>query len=281
VSPLAFEAEHTDAWLATVGWDIPIAVMPMPMMGTSAPSGLRSTIVLGNAEVLATLCLVQAAAPGTPFLYAPALAVMEPRTGRWAGGAVEHALLGAATTEVARGYGLPVTASTGGADHYVPGIQSAYERALNWSLPTISWPDLLVGPGALGGASTLCLEQLVLDVEVYRACRRLRAGIGAGIGEDDVAAALDEVGPAGDFLGRTATRDAVRGGEWFLPRLGFHGTYERWEAAGRPDILDEVRETAAKAVAGHVPLPMDEAVVAELGRLEQRAREATPASLQG
>ena len=25
VSPLAMEAEHTDAWLATAGWDIPIA----------------------------------------------------------------------------------------------------------------------------------------------------------------------------------------------------------------------------------------------------------------
>ncbi len=278
VSPLGMEAEFTDAILETAGWDIPVAVMPMPMMGSSAPTGLRSTIVLGNAEVLGTLCLVQASAPGTPFIYAPALAVMDPRSGRWGGGAVEHALLGAATTEMARGYGLPVTASNGGTDHWVPGIQAAYERTLNWSLPVLSWPDILVGPGSLGGASTLCLEQLVIDVEVYRACRRLHEGIGGGRGEDDVVAAIEEVGPMGDFLSRTATRDAARGGEWMIPRLGSHDTFERWDAAGRPDIVDEARETVAAALAGHVPLPMDEAVVVELGRIEARARAATSGS---
>ncbi len=272
VSPLAMEAEHTDAYLATVGWDIPIAIMPMPMMGTSAPAGLRSTVVSGNAEVLGTICLVQAAQPGTPVLYAPALAAMEPRTGRWGGGSPEHSLLGAATTEMGRFYGLPVIASTGGSDPFVAGIQASYERTINWGLPVLSWPDILIGPGSLGGATTLCLEQIVIDVEVYRSWRRVRGGIGEGVGEGDVVAALDEVGPAGDFLGRTATRDAVRGGEFFLPRLGHHGTFDRWEAAGRPDILDQARETVRKAVAGHQPFPFDEGVMDELATLEEAAR---------
>jgi trimethylamine---corrinoid protein Co-methyltransferase len=272
VSPLAMEAEHTDAILATAGWDIPVAAMPMPMMGTSAPTGLRSTITLGNAEVLAALCLVQASAPGTPFIYAPALAAMEPRSGRWAGGGPEHALLGAAITEVGRSYGLPVTGTNGGSDHFVPGIQSASERGINWTLTTLAWPDIMIGPGALGGASTLCLEQMVLDAEVYRALRRVRTGIDTGLREPDVVEALAEVGPVGDFLGRTATRDAVRDGEWFMPKLGHHSTFDRWEAAGRPDILDQARAAVAAAIAGHVPLPMDEAIAVELGRLERRAR---------
>ena len=46
-----------------------------------------------------------------------------------------------------------------------------------------------------GGTSTRCLEQMVIDVEVYRMCRRLHEGIGAGVGETDVLGALDEVGP--------------------------------------------------------------------------------------
>ena len=274
VSPLAMEESHTDAYLATAGWDIPICIMPMPMMGTSAPTGLRSTIVSGNAEVLGALCLVQAMAPGTPVLYGPALAVMEPRTGRWGGGGPEHSLLGAAVTEMARFYGLPATSSSGGTDHYVTGIQAAYERTWNWMLPVLSWPDVLIGPGALGGASTLCLEQLMIDVEVYRACRRMHDGIGVGVGESDVVAALDEVGPVGDFLARTETRDAVRGGEWFMPRLGYHGTFDRWEAKGRPEIIDEAREAAATAVAAHQPVPMADDVAAALAAIEARARAA-------
>ncbi len=279
VSPLALEEAHTDAYLATAGWDIPICIMPMPMMGTSAPTGLRSTIVSGNAEVLGALCLVQAMAPGTPVFYGPALAVMEPRTGRWGGGGPEHSLLGAAVTEMARFYGLPATSSSGGTGAFAPGIQAGYERTMNWMLPVLSWPDVLIGPGALGGASTLCLEQLVIDVEVYRALRRIRNGIGAGssrgVGESDVLAALDEVGPVGDFLARTETRDAVRGGEWFMPRLGYHGTFDRWEAKGRPDIVDEAREAGAKAVASHQPVPMAddvEAALAQIGRRSLAAR---------
>jgi trimethylamine---corrinoid protein Co-methyltransferase len=277
VSPLAMEEAHTDAYLETAGWDIPIAVMPMPMMGTSAPTGLASTVVSGNAEVLGALCLVQAMAPGTPFIYAPALAAMEPRTGRWAGGGPEHALLGAATTEMGRFYGLPVTASNGGTDHFVPGIQAAYERTVNWLLPVLSWPDILIGPGSLGGASTLCLEQMVIDVEVYRSCRRVARGITTGIGEADVVEALDAVGPVGDFLSRTATRDAVRGGEWFMPRLGYHGTWDRFEAAGRPDILDEAHEEAFAAISGHQPLPFDDDVAAALDVLVREAEEESVA----
>lgn len=176
LSPLVLEGPYTDAYLETIGWEIPVAVMPMPLMGLSGPAGLLSTVVLGNCEVLATLCLVQAAAPGTPFIYAPALAVMDPRNGRFAGGAVEEALLGAATAEMARHYGLPVEASTGATDHHVPGIQAGYERAMGWTLPALAWPDILVGPGLLGGSTILSLEQLLIDVEVFRRCVRLRRG---------------------------------------------------------------------------------------------------------
>lgn len=275
VSPLAMEEPHTDAYLATAGYDIPIAVMPMPMMGTSAPVGLLSTVVSGNAEVLGALCLVQAMAPGTPFIYAPALAAMEPRTGRWAGGGPEHALLGAATTEMGRFYGLPVTASNGGTDHFVAGMQSAYERTMNWMLPVLSWPDILIGPGSLGGASTLCLEAMVIDVEIYRACRRIARGITPGVGEEDVLEALEDVGPVGDFLSRKATRDAVRGGEWFMPRVGWHNTWDRFEAAGRPDILDEAREKAFAAINSHQPLPFADGVADELDRLVAAADAET------
>ena len=128
-SPLVIEGPYTDAYLALLGWDIPVAVMPMPLMGATAPGSLVSTTVLGNCEVLAMLCLIQAGAPGTPFIYAPALATMDPRSGRYSAGAIENGLLGAAAVEMARYYDLPAEGTGGGTDHYVPGIQPGYERA--------------------------------------------------------------------------------------------------------------------------------------------------------
>ena len=280
-SPLVIEGPYTDAYLALLGadkqhpLDIPLAVMPMPLMGATAPGSLISTTVLGNCEVLATLCLAQAAAPGTPFIYAPALAVMDPRSGRYSAGAIENGLMSVAAVEMARYYGLPVEASGGGTDHYVPGIQPGYERALSSLLPVLSWPDILVGPGLLGGSMILSLEQLLMDVEVFRMCKRARQGIASDEDKwlEDV---IHRIGPGGSFIAERSTVKGIRGGEWVVPQLGWHDTFEAWEAAGRPTLLEEAREKVDHILATHQPLPLDEDVERELDRIQKRAQMETP-----
>ena len=269
-SPLIIEGPHTDAYLALAGWDIPVAVMPMPLMGATAPGSLISTTVVGNCEVLATLCLIQAAAPGTPFLYAPVLAVIDPRSGRYSAGAIEGSLLGAACTEMARYYGLPAEASGMGTDHHVPGIQAGYERAVGGMLPALSWPDILVGPGLLGGSMILSLEQLMIDVEVFRLYKRAWQGINI---DDDkwLEDVLDQVGPGGNFLAEMSTVKGIRNGEWYISQIGVHDTFEGWEAAGRPMLLEEVREKVRQILATHKPLPLDDGVERELERIQIEA----------
>ena len=271
LSPLALEGPYTDAYLALAGWNIPVAVMPMPLLGGTAPGSLIGTVVTGNCEVLATLCLVQAAEPGTPFIYAPALATMNPRSGQYSGGAVENGLMSAAAAEMARYYGLPVEASGFGTDQHVPGIQAGYERALNGLLPVLAWPDILVGPGLLGGSMILSLEQLLIDVEVFRFCKQAHRGIATGADrwlED----AIERVGPAGNYLAQRSTARAFRGEECYVSPLGAHGTFEQWEATGRPTLIQEARQQAERILAEHRPLPLDEAVERELERIIEHAR---------
>jgi len=272
LSPLAIEGPYTDAYLALLGWDIPVAVMPMPLMGATAPGSLIATTVLGNCDVLATLCLIQAGAPGTPFIYAPALSVIDPRSGRYGAGAVENGLLGAAAVEMARYYGLPAEGTGGGSECYVPSIQAGYERAMNALLPLLSWPDILVGGGLLGGSMVLSLEQLLIDVEIFRMARRTHRGIAAGEDKwlEDVIA---RVGPAGNFLSERSTRKGIRDGEWYVSRFGLHDTYERWEAKGKPTLLDEARRRVDEILATHEPLPLGEDVERELDRIQKRAQE--------
>jgi trimethylamine--corrinoid protein Co-methyltransferase len=268
---LVIEESYTDAYLETVGWDIPVAIMPMPLMGMTGPASLISTLLLGNCEVLGMLALAQAAAPGTPVIYAPAVAAIEPHTGRYSSGAVEHSLLGAAVTRMARYYHLPAEASTGGTDHHVPGIQAGYERAVNWTLPALAWPDILVGPGLLSGSTVLSLEQMLIDVEVFRRCKRLVRGIESD--EDEwLEEVIEKVGPGGSFLSQRSTRAALHGGEWYLSQLGVHDSFEAWEAMGRPDILDEIRAKISYLINTHRPLALDESILCELDKIEQRAR---------
>jgi trimethylamine--corrinoid protein Co-methyltransferase len=241
-------------------------------MGATAPGSLISTVILGNCDVLGMLCLIQAAAPGTPFIYAPTLATMDPRSGRYTAGAIENGLLGSAAIEMARYYGLPVEGTGGGTDHYVPGIQAGYERALGVILPVLSWPDILVGPGVLGGSMVLSLEQLLIDVEMYRMARRAYQGIATGEDKwlEDV---IDSAGPGGHFLEERSTVTGIRGGEWYVSKFGLHDTYEAWEAAGKPALLDEVREMVNQLLATHEPLPLGEDVERELDRIQAKARE--------
>lgn len=273
-SPLIIEGQHTDAYLELLGWDIPIAVMPMPLMGGTGPGNMISMTILGNCEVLSMLCLVQAAAPGTPFIYAPALAVMNPRTGMLSSGAIENGLLSCAAIEMARYYELPVEGSGGGTDTYAPGIQASYERSLNAILPMLSWPDLMIGAGLLGGSMILSLEQLLIDVEIFRMNKQAYRGIEANETNwlDDV---IQRVGPGGNFLGEISTRANIRSGEWLIPHLGTHIAQKAWENSGKKEILEEAREKVEHILSTHQPLPLDEDVEKDLDKIIQRAKESS------
>jgi len=248
-SPLVIEDTPTDAYLEVVGWDITVAVMTTPTMGATGPASLISTTVLANCQMLATLVLVQAAWPGALFMYASAPGVIDPRSGRYAGGAMEVALLSAAAIQMGRFYGLPVEAAgMGSTDQQIPSIQASYEGALNGLLPTLSWPGILVGRGLLG-AMTLSLEQLLIDVEVFRMCRRIHEGICTDTGDwlEDVIAA---VGPSGTYIGERSTAMSVHGGEWYINRLGMPDAFEDWDAAGRPTLVEEALGMVNQMLAG-------------------------------
>ena len=270
-SPLIIEEQHTDAYLAMTGWDIPVAVMPMPLMGGTGPGNMISMTILCNCEVLAMLCLIQAADPGTPFIYAPVLAVMNPRTGLYSAGAIENGLLSSAGIEMARYYGLPVEGTGGGTDTYAPGIQASYERAMNALIGMLSWPDLIVGSGLLGGSMVLSLEQQVIDAEVFRMAKQAHRGIPTS--EDKwLVDVIQQVGPGGNFLGQKSTVANMRTGEWLIPRLGWHDTQKAWQDAGKVDILDQAREKVERLLTEHEPLPLPPEVERELLHIEQKAK---------
>jgi len=83
---------------------------------------------------------------------------------------------------------------------------------------------------------------------------------------------VERIGPAGHFLEEVSTVHAVRGGEWYIGEFGIRGTFEDWEAAGRPTLLAEAREKVGQILATHEPLPLDEDVERELALIEERAR---------
>jgi trimethylamine:corrinoid methyltransferase-like protein len=179
--------------------------------------------------------------------------------------------MSAAATQMARSYRLPVEASAGSTGHYMPGIRAGYERALNWAMATLSWPDLLVGPGQLGGSMFLSLEQLLVDVEVFKRSSRLSWGIDTRL-EEWLEVDLAAVGHGGNFLNRRSTVEALRRGEVYLSDYDTRDTYEAWAASGKPTLIEELQGAVREILKTHRPLPLDEDTERELETIEARAR---------
>jgi trimethylamine--corrinoid protein Co-methyltransferase len=179
--------------------------------------------------------------------------------------------MSAACTEMARFYGLPVMGSGNGTDAFLPGMQAGYEKTMSSLVGTLAGPDLLVGPGSLGGAMVYSREQVLVDVEIFRMCAFARKGIPVR-GElwlDDV---IDRAGPGGHFLSERTTRANVRAGEWLLPGLGVHDSRDQWVAAGRPGLIEEAGRRADDLLAAREELPLADDVERELAALVESAR---------
>lgn len=270
-SPLMIDRDYIEAYLVLKGLNIPAAIMPMPLMGATAPGSMISTIVQGNCEVLSMLCLLQAHDPGVPIIYAPALAVMNPSSATLKNASMEYSIMGAAATEMARFYGLPAESSPGGSDAHIPDIQCAYEGAAMTLPTTLSWPDIIVGPGMLDGSMVSSLEQLLVDVEIFRYAKQGHRGVVTDE-EKWLTDVIKRVGPGGNYLCEPSTVSSIRGDEWFISELGVHVNYERWKAGGGRNFLEELAGKVDRILSRHEPLPLDEEVEKELNKICERAK---------
>jgi trimethylamine--corrinoid protein Co-methyltransferase len=166
-----------------------------------------------------------------------------------------------------------VEASGSSTDAFEPGAQAAYEKAAMGVMVAMGWPDILVGPGLLGGAIMLSFEQLVIDIEIFRLARQGRAGVPVDdeLWLDDV---LTRVGPGGTFIGEPSTRRNMREGEWLLNDFGNRDSFETWQAAGGLSTVEAARARVDEILATHEPLGLGEDQRAALRELALRARQA-------
>ena len=69
ISPLRFPFDGVDILFETCRFPLPVHLGPMSQTGATAPGTLAGTLVQENAEILASLCIVQLIRPGTPVCY--------------------------------------------------------------------------------------------------------------------------------------------------------------------------------------------------------------------
>jgi trimethylamine---corrinoid protein Co-methyltransferase len=270
ISPLEYDADVCGALLAAAKLQIPVAILPAPMTGGTAPVTFAGALVQQNAELIVGLTITQLINPGTPVIFGPRLSVMDMRTGVAAWG-TEVGMVSACETQLAHLYGIPVDAYGLCSDSKIMDQQTGYEKAQNALLPALAGANWISGAGSLESVIAASLEQLVIDDEILGTIFNVLSGF--QIDEGTLALhVIDKVGPKGNFLSQLHTVEYTRKGEQYFPKISNRMGWEQWTEQGSKDIVEAGRSRAKKILDEHQVPTLDGHVLKELDAIVLDAR---------
>jgi len=252
IAPLAHDGPMTEASIALARAGVPIVIMPMPQMGTTAPMSAAGTAVVTMAEMLSAVVLFQLAAPGCPLIASPEPAVADLRTGLYLCGAPEATLTALACVEMCKSYGLPTQGPGFGGDSKAADYQEGAEGVAAGLPGALVGADSLVGVATLDGAQATSLAKIVLDDDAAALVKQLVRELSfdaASCLMDDIRA----VGPGGHFLARRSTRERRR--DIWQPNVLRRGAFQSYR--GRT-LVDEALARARELLATHEVVPLSD-----------------------
>jgi trimethylamine--corrinoid protein Co-methyltransferase len=252
-SPLYWEEGVLDALEDTVAAGVPLAVLPEPNAGVSAPYTLAGLLTMNNAECLAGLVMTQLLRPGAPVLYANSWTTTDMRSGAALVGSTETTICRIAGAQFARLYKVPCHTTAPNSDNHAHDEQNAWEKTFSMFCSVAARNDFIVNCGMFATGMTCSHEQLIMDEEISAMSLRMAAGI--AVNEETIARDLiEEVGPQGEsYLTTEHTLRWLRSTEYLMPRVSVRGPRAVWEAAGARDTYQLARERAKELLARPVP----------------------------
>jgi trimethylamine--corrinoid protein Co-methyltransferase len=251
VSPLTMDVESTEAVIYLAEQGFPVYGTICPNAGMSSPMSLAATVAQGNAEFLALAVLMQMVRSGTPLIYAVLATVADMRTGNYAPGAIETAILQMAFSQMARYYGVPSGGYIGLTNAHANDAQSGYETGMGTAAALLGGIDMLNMGGLLGSLMVFDFSKAMIDHEIARMLKQLKKGIRFD-GEALCLGMIRSVGPGGTFMDQDHTLRNMRTTA-YLPRIATREMGERWEEEGRVDIAARGLKEALSIMAGDNP----------------------------
>jgi trimethylamine--corrinoid protein Co-methyltransferase len=116
IAPLGQDKEGIEAGMVYAKAGIPVGFMAMPNIGSTAPAKPGGALVVGNAEVVSAMVLMQLVAPGAPVFHSILASVMDPRTADYVVGIAEKYLCNTGAVQLAHDWGVPALAGAFGMD---------------------------------------------------------------------------------------------------------------------------------------------------------------------
>jgi trimethylamine--corrinoid protein Co-methyltransferase len=263
IAPLGQDKHGIEGAMVFAEAGVPVGFMAMPNIGSTSPATMGGALVVGNAEVVSAMVLMQLAAPGAPVFHSLLASVMDPRSGDYIASISEKYLCNAAAVQLAHDWGVPSLGGAFSMDSPEPGTWQLGRDSVYTSLLTpLAGADMVQGLGLLRAATLLLPEQIIYDDEIYHTHRILVQGIDTSA--DKLALdVIETVGSGGHYLAQNHTRRTIR--DIWLPKLSHPGP--TMDEQPLPDIRERARATFDKILTEHQPEPLPKDIQIELRRI--------------
>jgi trimethylamine--corrinoid protein Co-methyltransferase len=260
IAPLVQDKEAIEGALVLSEVGIPVVIMSMPTMGTTAPATYPGALAVGDAEVISATVLLQLASPGAPIFHSLFHAWADPRTAAYVGYPLD-ARARYAPVEMAHHWGMPALGGAFGTESpELDSWQSAAEVATDPLIVGLAGAETVTGIGLRDTYTLLYPEAIILDDDLYHRARYtlLELEVNPETLAVDV---VEAVKPAGHFLSQKHTRKHMRTAmvRSVLHQLDAMGKYR--------DPAEYAREKVTWILENHHPEPPPLDVQKEIDRI--------------
>lgn len=264
ISPMRFGEDAVDVVFACIRHNIPISNITAAQAGATAPATLAGFLAQSLAETLASLVMVHAIKPGYPMVFSNWPLVIDLRTGAFAGGGGETALLNAASAQISNWLGLPSGVAASMTDAKALDAQAGLEKAMTSVAAALAGGNLIYeSSGMMASLLGASFEAFVLDNDMHGQTYRMLRGVEVRDDTLDVDAICAAVLGEGHFLGSPETLAAMER-DYVYPGLADRDTPQAWAGMGAEDAWTRARARARDILDSHHPAYIDAATDARI-----------------
>ncbi|GAB4296408.1 MAG: trimethylamine methyltransferase family protein [Roseovarius sp.] len=264
VSPMRFGEDAVEVTEACIACGVPINAIIAAQAGATAPAVPAGFLAQSLAETLAALAMVNILSPGHPVIFSNWALVIDLRSGAFAGGGSESALLNAASAQLSNWLGLPSGVAAAMSDAKAVDAQMGVEKALSTLAAGLAGANMVYeSAGMMASLLGASFEAFVLDDEMLGQVHRMIRGIEVDEATLDLEGIRAAVLGEGHFLGSPQTLAAMQR-DYLYPALADRAPPATWAEQGARDSLararERVRQLLGEADPGYLAPDCDAAI---------------------
>lgn len=253
ISPMRFGEDAVDVVFECLRHNIPVSCITAAQAGATAPATLAGFLAQSLAETLASLVMVNVIKPGHPMVFSNWPLVIDLRTGAFAGGGGEIAVLNAASAQVSNWLGLPSGVACSMTDAKAIDAQYGAEKGITSLAAALAGGNLIYeSSGMTASLLGASFEAFILDEEMHSVTYRALRGI--EVSEENLGfdAICEAVLGEGHFLGGAQTMAAMER-DYVYPNLADRETPRAWQEQGAKDAWARANARAREVLATYHP----------------------------